>query len=289
MKAAIAVVTPVFNGEESIQKAINSLLAQTFTNWVNIIVNDGSTDGTSDILKKYRGDSRFIIINFPENKGRPYARQSALDKIRKLGIKYMAMLDADDWYYPDKLEFQHDFMEKHPKITLLSMSFGLINKNNELFGVTSPYKKTTNLHFKKYNEYQMVPHASAIIRMRDIGLKNYNLALVYGEDQDFFRRILVDKQYVYIPKIKYLYTREQSFSYAKYRKSKILYLKSYVKLPISNFSKLKTYLKEYIKLIIVFLLCKTGKNDFYFKQIGRKPTKKEIKSFQQNKKFLAEL
>lgn len=60
----IAVVTPVFNGEETIENSINSLKNQTLDNWVNIIVNDGSTDRTIEILDQYKNDNRFAYLSW---------------------------------------------------------------------------------------------------------------------------------------------------------------------------------------------------------------------------------
>lgn len=279
MKSKIAVVTPVYNGEKLIQNAINSLLKQTFKNWISIIVNDGSTDQTETILKKYNKDPRFVIIEFKKNKGRPYARQAALEKVKELGVEYMAMLDADDWYYPDKLEFQYNFMQKHNNISLLSISLGLANKKNELFGISEPYNKNTSLYFSKLDDYVTVPHASSIIRVSDLEGVSYDMSMVYGQDQDFLRRFLLNKKYMFIPEIKYIYTREQSFSYSKYSNTKRLFLKSYYKLPISNYSKFKAYFLENFKCIVVLFIFKLRLNELYFKQISRKPRIQELKDF----------
>ena len=109
----IGVVIPVYNGEKSIEKAIKSLLCQTYKDWVAIIINDGSTDETVKILNTYKEDDRFRIFHFNQNKGRPYARQKGLEIVKELNLKYMCMLDADDWYYPGKLDCQYQFMENH--------------------------------------------------------------------------------------------------------------------------------------------------------------------------------
>ncbi|TQD33493.1 glycosyltransferase family 2 protein [Haloflavibacter putidus] len=280
MKAAIAVVTPVYNGENSIQKAINSLLVQSFTNWVSIIVNDGSTDGTSRILLKYQKDDRFIILNFKENKGRPHARQAALDKIRELDIKYMAMLDADDWYYPDKLAYQYRFMEESPKVALLSMSIGVSNKKNELAQVLESYNLKRNLMFQSYDEYKTVSHASSIIRVEAVGLYDYDLEMSYAEDQDFMRRFLINKKYVFIPKVVYIYNREDSFSLAKYRNSLRCSRLSYSKLKLPFYRTFKAFLFNYMRLSFVSVLSLTGMLKFYLKMIGREPVVSEIDTFE---------
>ncbi|MDK2773210.1 MAG: glycosyltransferase family 2 protein, partial [Flavobacterium sp.] len=129
---SIAVVIPVFNGELSLLNSIKSLENQTFKEWIAIIVNDGSTDNSKDIIDGL-DDEKFIKIHLENNAGRGFARQQALEKIRALEIKYMCMLDADDWYYYDKLEIQFNFMEKNPDVTLMATSMAVINKDMNIY------------------------------------------------------------------------------------------------------------------------------------------------------------
>jgi hypothetical protein len=189
------------------------------------------------------------------------------------------MLDADDWYYPDKLEYQYNFMEHNLDISLLSMSFGLANCNNELSGVTEPYSIEKILAYNRYEKYVLVPHASSILRVKDIGNCNFDLSMEYGEDQDFMIRFLLNKRYVFIPKISYIYNRENSFSFHKYKHSKKLHLQAYFKLPISFSYKLKAYFLEGFKLFYVLILSKLGKEKLYLKKIGRSPKKEELKYY----------
>ncbi|PHR13021.1 MAG: hypothetical protein COA40_05745, partial [Aequorivita sp.] len=202
----IGVIIPVYNGEKSIEKSIESLLSQTFNDWVAIIVNDGSTDNTSKILNKYMNDNRFHICHFSKNKGRPYARQKGLEIVKELNLKYMCMLDADDWYYPEKLDYQYQFMESHPNIALLSSAIGVTNKQQELFRVIKPFPKRQYFRFNNYLNYMVIPHASSIIRVYEINSNlNYNYTLSFSEDQDFLRRLLINKDYVFDPLIQYIY------------------------------------------------------------------------------------
>lgn len=282
MKDKIAVVTPVYNGEDSIQRAIDSLLAQTFKNWVHIIVNDGSSDNTRSILEKYIHDSRFIIIDFKKNKGRPYARQAALEKVKKLDVKYMAMLDGDDWYYQDKLEFQYQYMQSNPAITLMSMSLGITNTKNELIGVFRPWSVTKKLSFNRYENYQAIPHASSIIRVGDIGNEGFDMNMKLGQDQDFLRRLLIGKQYSFIPKISYIYSREESFSFKKYNKSLLLKNFSNRRLKLPNSKIYKIYFYSLCKSTLMWIIIKCNLQKYYFKYIYSKPSEIEISNFMRN-------
>lgn len=202
--AEITVVTPVFNGEQTILKSIRSLQNQTFKNWCCIIVNDGSTDNTKSILDNLN-DERFNIVHFDKNMGRPIARQRALELVT---TKYMCMLDSDDWYYPEKLQVQFDYMEENDDVTLMSNALGVTNINGELIRVLAPFHQRINLTYSVPLKYFQVPHASSIIRVSDIKQINYNSKLKLGQDQDFMRRLLLGKKYVFCPRVLYIYNRK---------------------------------------------------------------------------------
>jgi glycosyltransferase involved in cell wall biosynthesis len=94
----VAVVIPVFNGANTLSRAIESALAQTFDGQFEIVaVNDGSTDGTEKILKRYWGRIRVV---HQQNRGPAAARNAAVAQSR---AEYVAFLDADDAFMPDKL------------------------------------------------------------------------------------------------------------------------------------------------------------------------------------------
>src|SRR4030095_13628930 len=95
----VSVMMPVYNGERFIKQTIDSLLAQVYPDWELIIVNDGSTDRTSDIIGTYT-DSRIKIVH-QANRGEASARNSALKIMQG---EFLAFLDADDLYLPNHLE-----------------------------------------------------------------------------------------------------------------------------------------------------------------------------------------
>lgn len=95
----ISIVMPVYNSEDYIGKAIESVINQTFDDFELIIVNDGSTDSTSDIINKFE-DGRIKIIT-QDNLGPGAARNNALEIA---GGDYVMYLDSDDWFCPDALE-----------------------------------------------------------------------------------------------------------------------------------------------------------------------------------------
>ncbi len=100
IKPKVTIIMPVYNGEQYIHAAIDSILAQTLTEWELLVVDDGSVDSTPGILDAYAIDDERICVFHRENHGVSASRQFGLD--RATG-EYCAFIDADDWVEPDFL------------------------------------------------------------------------------------------------------------------------------------------------------------------------------------------
>lgn len=106
----ISIITPAFNSQDYISQTIDSVIAQTYTNWEMIIVNDMSTDNTLEIINRYiQKDNRVKLINLTENSGAAIARNKALEHATG---RFIAFLDSDDMWKKDKLKVQIEFMLK---------------------------------------------------------------------------------------------------------------------------------------------------------------------------------
>lgn len=279
MKAKVAIVIPVYNSFESLKEAIKTLYNQTFLDWIAIVVNDGSTDLMPEFLSKLDTE-KFIVIHLHENKGRGFARQTALTKVRELQIPYMCMLDSDDFYFSNKLEFQHNFMEQNKEITLLSSGMALSDKKNNLYSVIRPFEKETTFYFDSFVNFVQLPHASSIIRIKDIEGFNYNTSYRYSEDLDFLRRILFKKKFAFTPEIQYCYKRDNSFSFNKYFRSNIVNIKSFNNLDINLFQKVKYIITSFVKIGVVFILSIFGLQKYYLSKIGKIPTSIEYDRYE---------
>ena len=121
----VSIVTPVYNAREYIKMTIDSVLAQTYQDFEWFLVEDCSNDGTTaylqEILEKL-GDSRIHYVRQPFNKGAAEARNRGVEMA---GGRYLAFLDADDLWLPDKLERQLKFIEeKAAAFTFTGYEFG---------------------------------------------------------------------------------------------------------------------------------------------------------------------
>ena len=106
----VSVVMPAYNVAWCVGRAVDSVLAQDFRAWELIVVNDGSTDGTRQLLEGY--GAAVTVLN-QENRGMSAARNAG---IRRTRGTYVAFLDADDWWLPGKLSRQVELMQGRPEI-----------------------------------------------------------------------------------------------------------------------------------------------------------------------------
>jgi glycosyltransferase involved in cell wall biosynthesis len=106
----VSVIIPCYNYGRYLGDALDSIAAQTYSHWECLVVDDGSTDNTSDVGMQYaEKDSRFSYI-YQQNGGVSSARNTALNKAKG---KYIQLLDADDMLEPDKLQLQVSLLEEN--------------------------------------------------------------------------------------------------------------------------------------------------------------------------------
>lgn len=111
MDSLVSIITPTYNSREYISETIYSVLSQTYKNWEMIIVDDKSMDDTCEIVHNFvLKDSRIKLFQLSANSGPAVARNEA---IKNSNGKYIAFLDSDDIWLPQKLEKQVAFMKKH--------------------------------------------------------------------------------------------------------------------------------------------------------------------------------
>ena len=120
MPPTISVIMPVYNGERYLAEAIASVLGQTYADFEFIIVDDGSTDGSADIIREYAArDSRIRFIRLERNLGKANAGNAGIEATSG---KYVAMMDCDDVCLPDRLRKQVHFLESHPEIDVVGIT-----------------------------------------------------------------------------------------------------------------------------------------------------------------------
>lgn len=109
MNDLVSIIMPSYNTGKYIKETIESVLAQSYTNWEILLVDDFSTDNTEEVLSQFK-DKRIRFFKNEKNSGAAVSRNKAL---REAKGKWIAFLDSDDLWTPDKLKKQIDFMEKN--------------------------------------------------------------------------------------------------------------------------------------------------------------------------------
>lgn len=140
MNELVSIIMPSYNTAKFISETIESVLAQTYTNWELIIVDDCSTDDTDAVVRPYLADDRIRYIKNEKNSGAAVSRNRAL---REAKGKWIAFLDSDDLWLPEKLEKQIAFMEQN-NCRFSYTNYIEIDENSEENGrsVTGPKKIT---------------------------------------------------------------------------------------------------------------------------------------------------
>jgi glycosyltransferase involved in cell wall biosynthesis len=183
---AVSVVMAVYNGTEFLSEAIESVLGQTFTDFEFIIIDDGSTDGTSDIVDRYASaDPRLRVYR------QEHARlAAALNRGIKLARgKYIARMDADDVAYPHRFERQVQFFDKRQDLAVLGGAFELVGSHGQR-GVIVRLPEDDAAIKSKLSSANCLAHPTVMVR-KDIltEMGGYRGQFVHAEDYDLWLRI----------------------------------------------------------------------------------------------------
>lgn len=180
----VSILMPAYNAQEYIAEAIDSILAQNFTDWELIIIDDGSTDASASIINQYR-DNRIYYLKNEENQGLIKTLNRGIDYCNG---DYIARMDADDVAMPDRLELQVKFMDSHPQYVMCGSNALVINNENKR---TGRIKNLTKNNYLQINLLFSVPfiHPSMIIR-REMLLENrYDENYLHVEDYELWCRL----------------------------------------------------------------------------------------------------
>ncbi len=184
-KPSISVLMSVYNGELYLREAVESVLQQTYTDFEFIIIDDGSTDGTSGILQRYAQIDKRICVHRQKNLG----LISSLNKGCRLAQgKYIARMDADDICLPDRLAKQVYYMEAHSEIGVLGTWVEYIDESGETYGQwhmpTQPGLVGWSLIFGTCLAHPTVMMRSDVLE----SLNYYHFEALHVEDYDLWTR-----------------------------------------------------------------------------------------------------
>ena len=127
-KEKVSIIVPMYNAEKFIGKAIETVLSQTYENWEMLIMNDVSADNSLAVVNEFaKKDDRIKVVNTEKNMGVVKGRNHLIDLARG---KYIAFLDADDYWHSEKLEKQIQFM-KEKNASISCTEYTRVRENGE--------------------------------------------------------------------------------------------------------------------------------------------------------------
>ena len=211
----ISVLMPVYNGKRYVHAAVDSVLAQTFTDFEFIIVDDGSTDGTDRILQDYaKKDSRIRIISSP-NKGVSVALNEGLAVARG---SLIARMDADDISFPERFAKQVKFLNENPDHVLVGSRCILIDPD----GYPICEKRDIVLNHDQIDEQLLkmswpLVHPAVMIRAESLKkIGGYDPRYRTNQDHDLFLRLAEVGKLANLPEILLEYRQHfQSVGFTK--------------------------------------------------------------------------
>ena len=186
----VSVVIPVHNGEKYLAQAIESVLAQTFRDFELLIVDDGSTDSSRAIMDRYaRRDARIRILS-QANRGVSAAGNLGLEEARG---EWVARLDADDVFLPDKLERQIAFIRRHPNVRIVGTLGYFISGAGRVIGLVNSDGPFTRAEFERMagrGEPVFFVHSSTLMHRETVlSVGGYREQFVQAEDVDLWLRM----------------------------------------------------------------------------------------------------
>ncbi len=187
----LSVVLPFYNAEKTLEKAINSVLNQSFINFDFILVNNNSTDNSVEIVKNYVNKDKRIILLHENNQGVTFASNTGM---KYASTKYIARTDADDILHKDKLLKQFNFLEQNKNIDVVATCANYVgdakNKGFSAFvDITNKIITGEQIELNRFVELQVIN--PTIMFKKQIGeqfgfYKNGN----FPEDYEMFLRWL---------------------------------------------------------------------------------------------------
>ena len=250
----VSVGIPFYNAELFLEDAIRSVLAQTYQHWELILINDGSTDGSIDIAKKYMNlDSRIRLLDDGLNKKLPFRLNQIIDEAK---YDYIVRMDADDIMHVNRLQIQLQFLEINKDVDLVSSSMYSIDINNKVVGKRIISDEVTISTLLKSNN--QIIHPSIVARKSWFLRNKYDIFSERAEDYELWLRACFNGDLkIKIISEPLLFYRE----FGNLTKEKLLlsyktteFIFNKYKFKMSNFTILKAKIGIYFKIIVVYLL-----------------------------------
>lgn len=211
-KPEVSVVIAAYNCGNFIMETVSSVINQTFQNWELIIVDDCSNDDTPEKIARFN-DNRIKIIRLDNNSGLPATPRNI--GIRASKSEFIAFLDHDDLWSPEKLNVQIEYLRKDPETALICCPFKIINSEKKYNdSKTTPKRKLqTGFLYEKLVQYNFIACSSVVVRasvIGKVGVFDEDPEISAAEDWDLWLRIARQHKITFIPQTLGIYRMHNS-------------------------------------------------------------------------------
>ena len=193
MKEKVSVIIPTYNREKTILRALQSVLDQTYTNIEVLVIDDGSTDGTADIVNGVN-DERVKYIVLEKNDGPSNARNMGVQMAEG---EWIAFQDSDDCWHKDKLEVQMAYAKEHPEYSMIYCMYNAILESGErLIIPPKPWINPMEGNMVKTLLQRNMIGAPTVVAKKDAFLKigGFDTSYKALEDWDFAIRFTLENE-----------------------------------------------------------------------------------------------
>ena len=192
----ISVVVPTYNRADLLEEAIQSVLQQEYANWELLVVDDGSTDDTGEVLDRYGSEDRIRTFRQP-NSGQAVARNQG---IRNARGEFVAFLDSDNRWLPHKLRAQAEYLAEHDEIDVLYGDIETIDMSGNLVAGLSSRERFSGEVWRELLVDNFVNFNTSVVRtakLREVG--GLDETVRRADDYDLWLRLSTRARFQYLP------------------------------------------------------------------------------------------
>lgn len=256
---SVAILLSAYNSAETIETCLRSLQTQTYMKWKAYVIDDCSTDATAAIIKDVcEGDDRFVILQNKTNQG---LTKNLVTLMEMNDAEFIARIDADDYYFPEKLQKQVDFLNRNNGFIICATGYVRLKGKTVLNGVSYKQVDITDNFFS----WNKIVHGSVLFRKLP-GL-NYRSYFKFSQDYDLWLRMTDHGRIGVIPENLYALGISKKSISSKHSKRQ----SKFSLIALTNCRKLRRF-QEGARISIIFrrvlfMSLKTGNIKFFIKLI----------------------
>jgi glycosyltransferase involved in cell wall biosynthesis len=185
----VSVILPVYNAEEFLTEALQSVLNQSYQRFELIAIDDGSTDGSAQILAEFARRDKRVAMHRRQNRGVAATANECLERAKN---DFVVRIDADDVMLPNRIERQVWFMQQHPDISVASCYAWLIDRKGKILARAKPKVNIERgIRECEPNHFVSLIQPATIMRRQDVAaVGGYSSGYRFAEDRELWGRLV---------------------------------------------------------------------------------------------------